>query len=257
MFGKIDFLGLSLKTGNLDELADWLISIVRLDSHPSVIVNHINANNYYLLSQRPELYQKLKNNSYLLLDGIAMKLAVYWLFHRWIPDLNGTDIFPLFMKHLSEEAIPVYFLGSDKLTIEKAVKRIQNQWHKVNIVGYHSGYFTAADETKIVRAINNSQAKVLLVGRGFPLQEEFTLRVRNRLKVALIWNVGGLFDFISENKQRAPLWMRRWRLEWLFRLALEPKRLWSRTFVVGPWLAGRIFLAQFERSKRMWTGDIV
>ena len=257
MTKNINFLGLPLITGNFDELADWLVSIVRLDVYPSAVVSHINANNYYLLSRNSKLHHKMKNNAYLLFDGIAMKLAVYCLFRRWVSDLNGTDIFPLFMERLNSESIPIYFLGADEITVKKAVRRTRSLWNRAKIVGYHSGYFVEDDEERIVQSINASGAKVLLVGRGFPLQEEFSLRQKSQLKVSLIWNVGGLFDFLSENKPRAPFWMRKCRLEWLFRLLLEPRRLLFRTLVVGPWLASHILIEQFKHKKKIWTGGIV
>ena len=252
MLKNIDFLGLPLITGDFSELANWLISVVQSETRPSAVVSHINANNYYLLSRDPKLYHKMKDNAYLLFDGIAMKLAAFWLFHRWLPDLNGTDIFPLFMEQLANKSVSIYFLGADELTVERAVQRVRSLWTKANIVGYSSGYFVQADEDRVVQSVNTSGAKVLLIGRGFPLQEEFSLRQRSQLKVSLIWNVGGLFDYLSENKPRAPLLMRQWRLEWLFRLVLEPGRLCSRTFVVGPWLASQILAQQFNTSKEMW-----
>jgi len=210
------------------------------------VVTHLNANNYYLLCNEPTIGRHLKDNAHLLFDGIGMKLAARLLGLGWLPDLNGTDLFPLAIANLADKAVPLYFLGADELIVAKAVQRTRRLWPQVRIVGYSSGYFTQTDEDRIVQSVNASGAKVLLIGRGFPLQEEFSLRQSSRLKVALIWNVGGLFDFISGNKPRAPLWMRQMRLEWLFRLAREPQRLWRRTFVVGPWLASHI-LAQPNR----------
>jgi len=240
----IDFLGLPLITGTVNEIVGWLIAQINCSHQSPIIVTHINANNYYILSNNPRLCRNLERNGYLLFDGIAMKLAATGLGLGWIPDLNGTDLFPLVMTKLVEQKVPLYLVGGSELVIEKTVQQLRSFWTEINIVGYTPGYFNETEEDQVVQSINASGAKVLLVGRGFPIQEEFSLRQRTKLKVSLIWNVGGLFDFLSGNKPRAPLWLRRMRLEWLFRLALEPHRLWARTFIVGPWLLSHIFVQQ-------------
>jgi N-acetylglucosaminyldiphosphoundecaprenol N-acetyl-beta-D-mannosaminyltransferase len=254
----INFLDLPLITGNINEVASWLTSTVHFYSKKQapVVVTHVNANNYYLLCKDRTLSSLLKDNAQILFDGIGMKLAAHFLGFGWLPDLNGTDLFPLVMEQFVNDAIPLYLLGANEFVVARTVKKIRSRWPKVNIVGHSSGFFTETDEDKIVCAINASGAKVLLLGRGFPLQEAFSLRQRTRLNVSLIWNVGGLFDFISEHKPRAPLWMRQTRLEWLFRLVLEPRRLWHRTFVVGPWLASYILTQRYMLTKGLLKKEV-
>jgi len=256
VMGTIDFIGLSLIEAETNEIADWLTSAIQLDAQPPLLVTHVNANNYYILCNNLRLCRHLKDNAHLLFDGIAMKLAGRLLGKGWLHDLNGTDLFPLVMKHLVNDAVPLYFLGADEFIVARAVQRTRSLWPGVRIVGYSSGYFTEVDEDRIVQSVNNSGAKVLLVARGFPLQEEFSIRQRTRLKVSLIWNVGGLFDFISGHKPRAPLWMRQTGLEWLFRLAREPRRLWHRTFVVGPWFASHIIAEHFKLTQKMLKKEV-
>lgn len=250
MIRTVDFLGLSLITDDVSKIADWLVSLLD-DAQPPVIISHVNANNYYHLRKDSKLCRRLKKNAYLLFDGIGMKLAASWLGLGWLPDLNGTDLFPLVMTKLVNENVSLYFLGANEFVVASAIQRLRNRWPAIQIAGYRSGYFQETDEEKIVEAINASGAKLLLVGRGFILQEAFSLRQRTRLNVSLIWNVGGLFDFISGNKPRAPFWMRQIGLEWLFRLIREPKRLWFRTFVVGPWLASHILVKSVKSAKPM------
>jgi N-acetylglucosaminyldiphosphoundecaprenol N-acetyl-beta-D-mannosaminyltransferase len=239
----IDFIDLPLISGNVEEIANWITlnAYACSKQQTPVLVTHVNVNNYYLLCQNPTLRKDLKNEAHILFDGIGMKIAACLLGLGWLPDLNGTDLFPVVIEKFAKNAVPLYFLGANEFVVKKAVQRIRCWSSKTCIVGHSNGYFKETDEDEIVRQINASGAQVLVVGRGFPLQEVFSLRQRNRLKVALIWNVGGLFDFISEYKPRAPLWLRQLRLEWLFRLALEPQRLWRRTFIVAPWLAKHIF----------------
>jgi exopolysaccharide biosynthesis WecB/TagA/CpsF family protein len=254
----IDFLDLPLIAGNIEEIANWITSNAYNYSKTQmpVVVTHVNANNYYLLCQNPKFCDRLKNEAYILFDGIGMKIAAHLLGLGWLPDLNGTDLFPIVIEKFANNSVPLYFLGANEFIVKIAVQRIRRWSSKIRIVGHSSGYFTETDEDEIVRKINASGAKVLVVGRGFPLQEAFSLRQRNRLKVALIWNVGGLFDFISGYKPRAPLWIRQLRLEWLFRLTLEPQRLWRRTFIVAPWLATHIFAQRYNQTKQIRSKEV-
>lgn len=255
MIRTVDFLGLPLITDDIHKIADWLVSLLD-DIQPPVIISHVNANNYYHLYKNLTFCSRLKNNAHLLFEGIGMKLAASWLGLGWLPDINGTDLFPLVMTKLVNAKVPLYFLGADEFVVASAVQSLRSRWPEIQIAGYSSGYFNVTDEDKIVEAINASGAKLLLVGRGFILQETFSLRQRTRLSVSLIWNVGGLFDFISSNKPRAPLWIRRMRLEWLFRLGREPRRLWFRTFVVGPWLASHVLTELVKSHKPMRQKEV-
>jgi N-acetylglucosaminyldiphosphoundecaprenol N-acetyl-beta-D-mannosaminyltransferase len=254
----IDFLDLPLIAGNVEDIANWITLSAYADSKQQtpVLVTHVNANNYYLLCQNPSLYEHLKSEAHILFDGIGMKIAASLLGLGWLPDLNGTDLFPLVIDKLANNSVPLYFLGANELVVKKAVQRIRRWNSKICIVGHSNGYFRETDEDEIVNKINASGAQVLVVGRGFPLQEAFSLRQRSRLKVALIWNVGGLFDFMSGYKRRAPLWMRQLRLEWLFRLTLEPQRLWRRTFIVAPWLAKHIFAQRHHWTRQIRSKEV-
>lgn len=262
MIRTINFLGLPLITDEVEKISDWLVSSIHLNGQSPVIISHVNANNYYHICQDTTLCRRLKNNAHLLFDGIAMKLVANWLGLGWLPDLNGTDLFPLVMTKLVKENTSIYLLGGNEFVVASAVQRIRSRWPKVKIAGYRCGYFEESQENKIVETINASGAKVLLIGRGFVLQEEFALRQKSHLNVSLIWNVGGLFDFISGNKPRAPLWMRQIGLEWLFRLLREPRRLWIRTFIVGPWLASHILshtlrnLSPFKSKGQMQQKEV-
>ena len=250
MIRTVDFLGLPLITGDAHQVADWLVSLIDC-TQPPVIISHVNANNYYHLCKDSTFCRYLTNNAYLLFDGIGMKLAASWLGLGWLTDLNGTDLFPLVMTKLVNKNVPLYFLGANELVVISTIQRIHRLWPTAQIAGYSFGYFKETDEDKIVEAVNASGAKLLLVGRGFILQEEFSLRQNKQLKASLIWNVGGLFDFISGNKPRAPFWLRQMGLEWLFRLVREPRRLWFRTFIVGPWLASHILVNSIQSTRQM------
>ena len=234
----LQFADLSLLTGDSDSVVDWLVEHALRPASPPEIVVHLNAANYHLLQRDPALAREVRESCHLLMDGIGMKIAYLLQGGPWVPDLNGTDLFPRVMSRACNVGLPVYFLGAEPAVVECAVEATRARFSGIRLVGHHSGYFEPQAESEIVERINASGARLLVCGRGFPRQETFALRVRSALRVAVIWNVGGLFDFVSGRKPRAPTTIRQLRLEWLFRLGLEPRRMWRRTFVSAPWLFG-------------------
>jgi N-acetylglucosaminyldiphosphoundecaprenol N-acetyl-beta-D-mannosaminyltransferase len=234
----IDYLGLPLWTGDRAVAAEWLTEHARdATAHP-VMVSHINANNYYWLHRRPDLRAALVQHGTLLLDGVGLGLGARVLGLGVLPDLNGTDLFPLVMRRAASHRLRVFLLGGRPQVIERAAHVLGERFPGIDVAGYHHGYFEACEHAELVRNIRASRAHLLLVGCGFLRQEEFSLRFRDALHVPVVWNVGGLFDFVSGAKPRAPRLLRRARLEWLFRLAIDPRAMWHRNLVAAPWFLG-------------------
>ena len=226
---------LPLATASFATIADWLTVQATDRTRRPAIVSHINVANYHILWRDPELKHLVRANCVLLLDGIGHKLGAFARGWGVVPDLNGTDLFPLVIQQMATRGARVYFLGAREPTIRRAAERVQKQYPGITVTGYHHGYFSTEDEPNVIAQINSGEPDLLVIGMGFPRQELFALRNRDTLRVPLVWTVGGLFDFLSGETPRAPRWMRSLRLEWLFRFLLEPRRLWYRIVVSTPW----------------------
>jgi N-acetylglucosaminyldiphosphoundecaprenol N-acetyl-beta-D-mannosaminyltransferase len=233
----VDFFGLSLLSGSLDEVADDLSGAWHA-TEPRVIC-HINANNFEQIAQHAWLIPTLRAGGTMFVDGIGVKCALAFLRRRWVPDINGTDLFPMVMTRLSGTGISLFLLGGSEHVVERTAAMIARRWD-IPVAGFRDGYFAESEEREICQSINDSGAQVLIVARGCPIQEEFALRNRSLLKVRLIWTVGGLFDFIAGEHQRAPLPMRKIRMEWLFRWLVEPRAKAHRTWILYPKFAARV-----------------
>lgn len=242
---QLKVMNLPLLSGELNIFANWILYLVSKQNSTPIIIEHINLNNCFQIWSDKKLSLDLSINAPLIFDGIGMEIAALILGLGWHKSTNGTDLFPVVADMAQVEQIPIYFLGSSSEIVRRAVENIQRQFPRIVIVGYHSGYFSVEEEESIVMDINKSNARLLLVGLGVPKQDFFALRNRERLNVSAIWGVGGLFDFLSGAKPRAPLFLRKLRLEWLFRFALEPKRMWRRNIVIPP-----LFFAQV--LKQAW-----
>ena len=176
----------------------------------------------------------------LLNDGFAVDLAALLRFGAHFPEnLNGTDFTPEFLSRLDQEA-GVFLLGGRPSAV-KAAAEVLGRLSHVRIAGYADGYSIWDNEVSVVRRINHAQSDILLVAFGNPLQEKWILHNRANLNVPVILAVGGLFDFVSGCRPRAPQVLRTLRLEWAYRLALEPRRLVSR-YTIG---IARFFAAAF------------
>jgi beta-1,4-glucosyltransferase len=183
----------------------------------------------------PEM--RARRDVFVLNDGIAMDIAARLLYGAaFLENLNGTDFVPAFLAQLPA-ATDVYLLGGTPSAVEAAAARLSAAAPHVRIAGWCDGYSCWSREDEVIGEIERTQARILLVAFGNPLQEEWILRHRERLP-ALIFGVGALFDFVSQSKRRAPKAMQRARLEWLYRLGQEPRRLMKRYTVD----TGRFFL---------------
>jgi exopolysaccharide biosynthesis WecB/TagA/CpsF family protein len=241
----LEFCGLPLLTGGMDEIAAWIAQRATAPSSPTTIAAHINVFNYYLLQQRADATGTVRQHYQCLFDGIGMKLGALLAGHGLLPDLNGTDLFPLVMRRIAETGSPVFFLGATPSVLTLAIEKVRRRFPSLRIAGSHDGYFTEADWPRVAAAIRGSGARLLVVSMGSAMQTEFLVRHRDDFGVSLAWNVGGLFDFVSGTKPRAPRWMCDARLEWLYRLAREPRRMWIRTCVAAPWFYYRVLRDSF------------
>jgi N-acetylglucosaminyldiphosphoundecaprenol N-acetyl-beta-D-mannosaminyltransferase len=240
------FGGIPLSCGEPSLVARWLVDRA-LASDERTLVSHINANNYYYLHQSVALREHLIRVGTLLSDGIGMKLATLLHGHGNLPDLNGTDLFPLVMEYGRRRGLRIFLLGGREGVVQRARSNIETRFPGVVVVGHSNGYFSSAEERNVLNAIRTSAPHVLLLGLGFPKQEEFSLRLQREFMVPLVWNVGGLFDFVSGAKPRAPRLVRRMKLEWLYRFLLEPQVMWHRNLVVMPWFIFHILRSRLKR----------
>ncbi|WP_323815150.1 WecB/TagA/CpsF family glycosyltransferase [Cellvibrio sp. NN19] len=160
-------------------------------------------------------------------DGIGMDIASQ-LVHgqRFIENLNGTDFTPYLLQQMGENA-KVFLLGAKPGIAQRAAACLSSQYD-VNIVGVRNGYDEAKNTAELIENINQSNATVILVAMGNPYQEQWILQNRHKLNAQLLMGVGALFDFLAGDKARAPKLVQRLRMEWFYRLCLEPTRLLRR-----------------------------
>lgn len=167
--------------------------------------------------------------SFLILnDGVGLSLIARLVAGAGFPEnLNGTDFTPRLLLAAPKDT-RVFLLGGRRAIVSAAARRLPAICPNISVCGVRDGYEDARDETAIAADICASRADFVLIGMGNPSQELLISRLSGRLDRGVLLGVGALFDFLSGSTPRAPIWLRRARLEWLYRLQLEPARLWKR-----------------------------
>ena len=209
------------------------------------LVTYLNAHNVNLAFEDAEYADILQRADLLYADG----MGVVWAWRRLgrpLPErVNAGDFMEDLCKAAAERNLSIYCLGSFSGVAEQAARAWQKSVPALKIAGTHDGFFAPENEEALAEEIRRAKPSILLVGMSVPLQEKWAMRWKNRLDVPVIWCVGALFEYWGMKRSRAPVWMRKAGLEWLWRLALEPRRM-ARRYILG----NLKFLRHVWRMKR-------
>lgn len=209
-----------------DRFADELLAAGERGEKRRVLI----ANTNFIVQCRRLLPAMARPSVRIVNDGIGLDIAA-WLVHRrrFAENLNGTDFIPRLCRR-SRRPLRFFLLGARPGVAERAARRLAVDYGQP-VVGWCDGYgeFAAASARgELAARINACRADVVLVAFGNPLQEQWILDNDEAIEAPLMFGVGALFDFLAGEVRRAPGWVRRARLEWLFRLCQEPRRLMRR-----------------------------
>jgi N-acetylglucosaminyldiphosphoundecaprenol N-acetyl-beta-D-mannosaminyltransferase len=169
-------------------------------------------------------------------DGVPLVWALRLLGVTDAVRVYGPDFTQVLLGEAQRNRLPVGFLGSTPVVLAKLVAAVRRKWPDLDIAYECAPPFrppTAAEDESQVEAINSSGARLLFVGLGCPKQELWMAAHKGRVNAVML-GVGAAFDFLSGEKAQSPRWMMSAGLEWLFRLATEPRRLWKRYLKYNP-----------------------
>lgn len=219
-----DILGVRVYVARRGEALGWLQRV--FDAGTQVKLGFANTN---LLNKARDLPEgtALLDDFTVLNDGIGLDVASKLLYGESFPDnLNGTDFTPDLLRALGPRA-RVFLFGSRRESAVRAAAVFRER-DRVEVAGIQDGYGWSDAPDDLIRRINASGANVLLVALGNPTQERWIRDNSRFLRPRLIVAVGALFDFTSGAVPRAPRWVQRLRMEWVYRLVREPRRLGRR-----------------------------
>ena len=190
--------------------------------------------------RHPELLFTLRQADLVTADGMPIIWLSKLLGAPLKERVTGADLVPRLAEEAARRKKSIYFLGGREGIAERAAYRLRKRFSKLIIAGTSSPFVHVAGEElanaevsdrSIIREINSSGADILLIAFGNPKQEIWFNRNRNKLKVPVTLGIGGTFKFVASTVKRAPVWMQKTGVEWIFRFTQDPKRLWRRYFV--------------------------
>jgi N-acetylglucosaminyldiphosphoundecaprenol N-acetyl-beta-D-mannosaminyltransferase len=175
----------------------------------------------------PDFMRVLQSADCCVADGVGLLFAARYL-GRPLPErVTGSDGVPLIAERAAQMGWKLFFLGAGQGVAQQAADRLTAQYPGLQVVGVYEGSPSPEEEEPIIELVNRSGADILFVAYGAPHQDKWIARNQDRLAVRVAMGVGGTFDFIAGVVPRAPRWMRRLALEWLYRLYKQPWR-WRR-----------------------------
>jgi len=209
-----------------------------------VLINTINAHSFNV-AQKDELFaEALSKGDYLIPDGASIIKACRMLKAKSQPKerIAGWDLFTFEMQRLERRCKKndvrgrVMFMGSSEKVLARVREKAAVDYPNLEVVTYSPPYkpeFSEEDNAAIVKAINDATPDLLWIGMTAPKQEKWTYAHRKELDIHChVGTIGAVFDFYAGTAKRAPIWWQNHSLEWLYRLCIEPKRMWRR-YVLG------------------------
>lgn len=183
-----------------------------------------NAEMIMMANKDRELAHIINHADLVVPDGAGVVWAARYQGNHMPERVAGYDLVQNLLKEAAREKYRIYFFGGLPGIAEKAKEVAEERYPGVQIVGTRNGFFTRQEENEIVDEIKRCQPDILLAALGVPRQEKWLEQHQEELNVPAAIGVGGTFDVMAGAVQRAPLWMQRYSLEWLFRLLSEPQR---------------------------------
>jgi len=243
----IRLFGVSMHAWTMEETVQTIKG--RLDEGLFTQQVVVSAGKLVNMQSDPALVESVLGCDIINIDGAGVVACGRTLGMAISERVTGTDLFLRLLAMAEHYHHPVYLLGATDQVIEEAVQRIRRDRPRLEIAGYHHGYFWDNEEA-IVRDIAASGAEMLFVGISSPKKENFIHKWNKTLGVKFVMGVGGTFDVMAGRVKRAPPWMQDWALEWLFRVMQEPRRLWKRYLITNSKFLWMMIRGCFDQDYR-------
>jgi N-acetylglucosaminyldiphosphoundecaprenol N-acetyl-beta-D-mannosaminyltransferase len=247
----------NISVGSFDETRHQIVAMAKRGIGQYVCIANVHMT---VEAHRDKAFRQIVNASAIATpDGKPLAIGMKLLYGIAQERVSGPDLMPVLFADAEREGIGVYFFGSTPEVLDTMRRRIEQEHPKLKICGMVSPPFRALspdEESVMVREIAESGAGIVFVALGCPKQEAWMHTHHKQIPAVLI-GVGAAFPFYAGLIERAPEWMQRWCLEWLYRLLMEPKRLFKRYFDTNTtflWLFARQWI-RLKLGKTNNSGD--
>ncbi|MGE8152646.1 WecB/TagA/CpsF family glycosyltransferase [Pseudomonas vancouverensis] len=223
-------LGIKISTLNLEETVRFIFESI--NDGNIILREDLNAFKLSLMKSGSPIAKAFDRSTFINADGASIVLAHRLLFNRRIPRVTGCDLMPALVKKCAEQKKTIFLLGATQAVVESLALNIEAEFGPDIIAGYRNGFFGENDWHEITKQINACQADFLFIGTPSPQKENFIIsNIDSLTSTQFVMGVGGTFDVLTGITRRAPNWVQRAGMEWLYRVIQEPRRMWKRYLV--------------------------
>lgn len=240
---RICILNTYIDNLTMDETVTAVDSYIR-DREPLHLMG-VNADKINLLNKNEKLKKIVNDCKIINADGNSVIWASKVLGCELPERVAGIDLMQRLLEMAEEKGYRVYFLGAKEEVVGHLVEIYRDKYPKMQICGYRNGYFKEEEWDAVGAELQKSNPQLVFVGITSPKKEYLVEYLMDMGIDSVFMGVGGSFDVLSGKIPRAPMWMQKMGLEWLFRVMKEPRRLFKRYFV-GNWQ----FIVSVYREKR-------
>lgn len=228
-----NILGVDIAVTNLSKTVDYIEENIDKLRGDYICVSNVHTT---VTAYENKEYREIQNGGALALpDGKPLSILSKKRGFKNAQRVTGPDLMGELFKESEKKGYKHYFYGSTEETLELLKTKLKEKYPKLNIVGMYSPPFrseVSIEDNNILNEINDGKVDFLWIGLGAPKQEKWMAIHKEKVN-AIMFGVGAGFDYYAEKIKRAPLWMQKFSLEWLYRLMQDPKRLLKRYVVTN------------------------
>lgn len=234
---RVNICGVKIDPYSFDEVVEGIVHHIQTSRTPEYVVT---PNAQHVLSlQKDPYFQKIYSHArWVVPDGVPLLWAAKLLGTPLKGRVNGTDLFEHLCAAAAQSGFKVFLMGGRPLAAQKASEVLQVRHPTLKVVGTYCPPYGFQNDTaelqRINAAIKAAKPDLLFVGLGAPKQEKWIYEHYQELAIPVSLGIGVSFELVADMVRRAPILLQKLGLEWLFRLVMEPRRLWQRYILGNP-----------------------
>ena len=232
-------MGIEVSPFTYEQLHETIEKVI--ETRKTVKIFNVNIHAMNLCFSNRAFFNSLREADYVFCDGEGVRQAIHYCGGKVPYRITYADWVKVFFPWLIKQGYSIAFVGAKSGVLEKAKDQVTKLYPDLKLAGIVDGYLPEREQ---VSRLQNLTADILLVGLGMPTQELWISRNQKKLPFSVYLSGGAVFDYLSEEISRAPVWMRKWGLEWLYRFILEPRRMFVRYILGNPLFAARVLMAK-------------